>query len=408
MVMPEKKNQLGWVLITYGWAGLAVALMLLGRWTPDRLFADATTGEFFWLAKVALLLALALLVALPGRGANRDRRAPGLGIFVFLVAYLLASYLWNPSPILYADTKIADVSYNLALVLIVALGLCRATLRQAFWIMLVAALGVMALIGVATIPAAVASYDQGRLSVLGGGPNVFGRNMGVLMILCLYFGVNNARVRVVCAGLAGAAAIGLIASGSRGSLGATLVALAALFVLDPGCRRFALKRPLFMATFALMGVGVLALADLGAVAEIGSRRFFEQTLQGGYLSERDVLIIYSYHFWLEAPLFGNGLGSFSLVTPVNYPHNILMELLCETGLVGLVLFLLFAFFSLTSQYALGGRGRALLLPLIALVGISSLASGDFADSRFLFLFMLFPVGVLGSGLNWPSSQRLRR
>lgn len=394
MVMPEKKNQFGGVVITYGWAGLAVALMLLGRWTPDRLFADATMGDFFWLAKGALLLVLALLVALPSRGANRDRRVPGIGVFVFLAAYLLASYLWNPSPILYADTKLADLSYNIALVLVVALGLCRATLRQAFWITLVVALGVMALIGVVTIPTAVASYDQGRLSVLGGGPNVFGRNMGVLMIICVYFGVNNARVRVVCAGLAGAAAIGLIASGSRGSLGATLVALPALFALDPGCRRFVLKRPLLMGTFALMGGGVLALADLGAVAEIGSKRFLEQTLEGHYLSFRDVLIRYAYDFWLEAPLFGNGLGSFSLVTPLNYPHNIVMELLCETGVVGLLLFLIFAFFSLTSQYALGGRDRALILPLIALTGISSLASGDFVDFRFLFLFMLFPVGVL--------------
>ncbi len=49
-------------------------------------------------------------------------------------------------------------------------------------------------------------------------------------------------------------------------------------------------------------------------------------------------------YWLDAPLIGNGIGSFGALymkgieTEGAQPHNIVLELLCETGLLGLTLF----------------------------------------------------------------------
>jgi O-antigen ligase len=257
--------------------------------------------------------------------------------------------------------------------------------------MLVAALGVMALIGLITLPTAVASADQGRLSVLGGGPNIFGRNMAALAVACLYFGLNHARFRIICAGLAGAALIGLIGSGSRGGLAAFLAGSAALFLLDAACRRFVITRPLLVIGFLAVGGVALLVADVGIIAEIGTERIIEQTLEGGSLSFRDILFQWSWDFWLEAPIFGNGLGSFALVTDLEYPHNILMEFLCETGVVGLILFLMLLLGAGFRQFVGANPERGLILALIALFAVAAMASGDFVDSRFLFLFLLYPL-----------------
>jgi len=394
--MHESRSQSA-TAISLGWAALAVGLMLLGRWTPDRLFASGMS-EIFWSVKFAVLLALTVVVALPRFSGPADRRVPSLGVFLPLMAYVLASYFWNPVQNLYAGTKLADLSYNVALMVVVAMGLARPALRTAFWSMLVGVLGLMALIGVVTLPTAVTSSDDGRLSVLGGGPNIFGRNMAMLLVACLFFGFNKPKVRAICAGLAGAALIGLIASGSRGALVATLLGLLALFALDLASRRFMLTRPLLVGGFIAFGSIAALLADLGVVAEIGNQRILQQTLEGGYLSSRDVLFAWAYEHWQEAPIFGNGLGSFSLVTHLEYPHNIVMEFLSETGIVGLLLFLIFAASAAFKQARAGGRDRemALVLALVALLGSAALASGDLVDSRILFLFMLYPVSAQGA------------
>ena len=101
-------------------------------------------------------------------------------------------------------------------ILVVAAGLRHAALRDAFWPVLIAGLGVMALIGAISLPTAIASSADARLAVLGGGPNIFGRNMGLLIFACLFFGMNFPKMRMICAGLTGVAFIGVVASGSRG------------------------------------------------------------------------------------------------------------------------------------------------------------------------------------------------
>lgn len=389
--MREKSNPVG-AALSFGWSGLAVGLMLLGRWTPERLFTDAALSSVFWIVKIAALMALLLLVALP-KVMAADRRAPFIGLFTVLMGYVFASYFWNPSPLPYANLKLADLAYNFVLVSLLAAGLCRKPLRDAFWVMLVAALGVMALIGLITLPTAIASSEQGRLSVLGGGPNVFGRNMAVLALACLYFGLNHARFRIICAGLASAALICLIGSGSRGSLVALLAGTAVLFLLDPVCRRFVLSRPLVALAFLAGGGLVLLVSDVGIVAEIGQERIVAQALQGGSLSFRDILFRYAWDFWLQAPAFGNGLGSFVRlgILDIEYPHNILLEFLCETGVFGLILFLVFLVVSGTRHFVGANPERGLILALIAVFAVAAQASGDFVDARFLFLFLLYPL-----------------
>ena len=60
---------------------------------------------------------------------------------------------------------------------------------------------------------------------------------------------------------------------------------------------------------------------------------------------REYLMPKALQIWLEYPILGIGVGDFSIAAGLGdlseYPHNIFLEILSETGMVGLVLFVLF-------------------------------------------------------------------
>lgn len=107
-----------------------------------------------------------------------------------------------------------------------------------------------------------------------------------------------------------------------------------------------------------------------------------------------------------SPFIGNGLGSFPLYFNGNdiydYPHNIIIEIFAETGLLGLLAFTLFFLISLIRTISMKHSFNGFKPTLkIVIVGIflyyfsNSLTSGDINGNRFLFVFMsmmcMFPV-----------------
>lgn len=156
---------------------------------------------------------------------------------------------------------------------------------------------------------------------------------GALLALCTYF---------------------VLVSGSRGALlGLALGSL--ILLLGSGRlwkgRRFQVTTSQIIAFFALfLAVGYVAwmLAEGTTTQSIG--RFVKLLRQ----LEDDSVILRANRFeyyafaieaWLRAPIFGNGLGSFSILyrNMERYgaqPHNAFLEILAEYGLVGLALFLL--------------------------------------------------------------------
>lgn len=109
--------------------------------------------------------------------------------------------------------------------------------------------------------------------------------------------------------------------------------------------------------------------------------------------------------WMERPLFGNGVGSWPLIAlgldVRGYPHNIILEVLSELGLVGLILLLVLVGYGV-SAFRVRGRSQlspmALTLAMIFLnAALNAMVTGDIADNRFLFTALgLLPAGrVLG-------------
>jgi hypothetical protein len=213
-------------------AGAALALYLIsGSWSLARVAGVEPSP--IWEPRVWSVALLVLLAMLPSAGTSRTTRSAVLPELVWLGFSLLA-ILWAP------DLEVArSYAVDIVLLLAVAIALYRLSLGGHIEqladslraVMLVLLLGLM-------LVAVAGGFNGGRLAVLGGGPNVFGRNMGFLCVIVLeraLFGHREQAGRpgwsLVFVGIACLAAGLATLTGSRGAMISTFVAMSVLFVL---------------------------------------------------------------------------------------------------------------------------------------------------------------------------------
>ena len=96
-------------------------------------------------------------------------------------------------------------------------------------------------------------------------------------------------------------------------------------------------------------------------------------------------IVVAWDMFTEAPLIGYGFGSFGIyysgLDGNIYPHNLVLEILSELGLIGLFIFLLFCVFLLKSS-TLALRSLFYLVCLYAFLNV--LKSNNFSELRLYF------------------------
>lgn len=119
--------------------------------------------------------------------------------------------------------------------------------------------------------------------------------------------------------------------------------------------------------------------------------------------------------WTERPLLGHGIGGFSVVWNNSdvrlFPHNLILELLCELGVVGLALFALIAIAGVHSNrvgWSQTPAGlKAMVLALAGSAFLNTMTSGDLPDNR-LLLFMLGLLAFRAPAVQaYPATQRPR-
>ena len=228
----------------------------------------------------------------------------------------------------------------------------------------------------------------------------FGRSVGVGAVVALGAALTGRlrpgwRLLSIAVGVA--LSIVTVASGSRGafiSLGAAGVAMLFLPVAGRGIRSR------LVALVLLMGVAVVAL--LAASGSVGFERLLSLGSPGDDVPAllRAQAIQISFDQWLSSPLFGIGLRDLQVPVSVGtfadvltYPHNIIMETLSQTGLVGLILLLagIAVPLGVVATYT-----RLRTDPVVAvLVGafifyfVSAQFSGDLQINRYVWTFAFF-------------------
>jgi O-antigen ligase len=375
------------------WIGCLVAVFLLvGRWTPDRLAGGSGEALFCWEPRFWLVLVIAfgtlVVASQESRSHTSVRTFVPLAMLVFL-AYTVTTICWT------IDVDLAlDKCYEAVLlfVLVGCLSVCCRfcgfdQLRFGFWLTFVALATLMAL-------SATLSFGSDRLAVFGGGPIVFGRNMGLMLLGLLYLRSRLPRLgTAVWVPIAALASLLIAMSGSRGALLAAVVGGLTYVLID----RLTWSRKLVLVGVA--GGLVLLMLDqttLGRRAQETFRyRVMKLTVEDQYTSGRDDLYHGALELAQENPILGCGLAGFRAVWGT-YPHNIFLEVFAESGVVGgalLLGLLVTAAFSLKRNWRCVDRAT---LAAFCHIFVAAQFSGDLFDSRGVFVLLILAAVPLES------------
>lgn len=380
---------------------IAALYVLAGRWGFYRLSSTAVDTDLFlelrlWIVMGGVVLASVGLLhhahraARPGETRLDTRLSAALLMFF---GYLCTSAFWAP------DAGFAlQKLYDLVLIGLMTVGFGLAALRQpaarvldAFWTVVVSVTALMALVGMRQL---VGGGGGERLAVLGGGPNIFARLMGLLALGALYFWYRGGRTWFWIP-LSAAGVMLVVLTGSRGGTASLLAGLLTCLVVA----RVPLRRLALLSLLATAAVAAtLTLTPLGKALEHSmEERFLRLTLnyQGGgdseskvYLAGRESYYAAAYRLGLDHPVAGAGLAAFPALGLGVYPHNLFLDVFCEGGTLGLGLlgWALLTFIRSVFRAGRGVDGASVGGAVLVLIGSQS--SGDLYDSRALYLLMV--------------------
>jgi O-antigen ligase len=373
-----------------GWAALLPVLVVLlvvlaGRYSLDRAGIGGITLPDLRIAGLLAAIALAVLAARRRAAAGQRQREGWLIAAGLFFGYQIASGLWAPS-----GARVSETTVDVALlgVLTVTYYLCARAdparvARWTFGFFLAAALllaaGALAVSG----PGA-----QGRYAAFGGGPNIFVRVelLGVIAAIALYRFTGRLAILLAVPPLTGMAVL----SGSRGGL---LAGLAVGVIALVGTR---VRLPARPSAVVLGGSAALVAAAAAfapaRITEAVRVRLVEQTFEQGYASGRTQIWGAAGDLAGTHPLFGAGLdGFYGLIGRrygIQYPHNYLIAVAAEGGLIGLALLVT----AVGLWIGTVRRSRALrtetLLAVTAagFVALDAMFSGDNYDARVAWIF----------------------
>jgi O-antigen ligase len=251
----------------------------------------------------------------------------------------------------------------------------------------------------------------GRQSLSAGfNPILLARSLSEGALLSVYFLADryaSLALRVVAVALLPVFAVTIIATGSRGPLLALIAGLVVLFVLV--LRQGRGLRPIALFLCGLVASVVVVPRVLSTPGAI-DRALSIFTDKGTGLSSngRDALWSQATGLIEAHPLLGIGTGGFAQLEPIEkYPHNIVLEVGAELGMVGLVLLvaiIVSALVYLARAWSLGEEQErthvALASALLAMAVVDANFSGDITSNSRIWFF-----AGLATGIAWRATAR---
>jgi O-antigen ligase len=371
-------------------AGALFALLYLsGRFSLADSDAEATLVTLLYQVRfwtLLILAAIAITYCPPRRrlllGSSLITSPLTISLAVLLPLYVASSILWSLNVVLSHEKAVEAGLLALACLCFVPFlreGRIPAV-RNWFWIALVVTTGLMCLM-------AIFAVNSTRMSVLGGGPNTFGRNMGLLFLGSLYLQRRSSASNAWCwYPMLAASFLMVVLSGSRGALLATTVGSFIYLIIDS---RYRTRNLIAVGCLLIMTQFLVFSTEMGdRVLEMFRTRILDLTFERQYMSGREDLYAAAFELGLEHPWFGHGLSGFTILLGYNYPHNIALELFSETGLVGVALLLCLLFALLRFVVRHRHHCDPAIWGAFGLTLSSAMFSGDFYDSRGVLLMAM--------------------
>lgn len=166
-----------------------------------------------------------------------------------------------------------------------------------------------------------------------------------------------------------------------------LLAMCTLICLYSGARQFIVIAILFLALWSYLNLFkggfsmrlvivsfIVVVISIGYTFIFGDDGLLTSTINEGYMegSGRGPWIIQGINYFLSSPINGIGYGRYSFMGDYGqYPHNMIVELLCETGIIGLLFFFALLIYHIKKSWHFSEYYVFLLLVFF----IRSMASG---------------------------------
>lgn len=234
---------------------------------------------------------------------------------------------------------------------------------------------------------------SGRLSATFSHPNAAGAFLAVATFLALALWLED-RSRVVM--LVGLTALGgLLATQSLGAVLGCGMGVAVLWIMRQDLTR-STRLLLLALSCAVALAGLTQTSVFSRISEFQNISIDESLATGtssDSLSWRILNWSELMEYWQQSPLWGNGLGTTSIIQPLGtLPHSLPVEVLVETGALGLAGLTVFIIFwaRLGAKAAKAGSPQApLLLGLIAFVVVNGSESNLIRYTAAEFLIVSF-------------------
>jgi len=242
----------------------------------------------------------------------------------------------------------------------------------------------------------VLEEEYTRLSTYGANPIAFSIGIGIALILILssFSYLKNNIIKTILLLSSPALLISMILSNSRGPLSAFIIASLIYFLI---ISKSSMIRKLLIIIFLVVLIGSFFVI----LPEQSTYRYMsiveENPKNIVSFASRIELLQTAFKTFTLHPIIGVGTGGFAGVVglPKQYPHNIVLEILSENGIIGLLFFL--GFFILSILYAIKilkhnkiELGGELMIPVFLvsiMLIIEAQFSGDLNDNRILFFFL---------------------
>lgn len=239
-------------------------------------------------------------------------------------------------------------------------------------------------------------------SIFGITPIAWGRKAGISALIIVYFFLFQYKSNVkkfLWFGILLINLIGLWWTGARGPVATLFLSVIIVTSLSIGFKIKKVNLKIALAALLLTLICAVLIFSYSDYFSTTLSRFtrFQEGMEAA--SPNRLTFIKNGILAIESnPLFGLGVGGFKSYISADsiraYPHNIILELGSELGIIGIVLFISLIGFCLEYQLKIKASSKGTLYSLtLTMIGLTTytffnaLLSGDINDNRLLFTFM---------------------
>lgn len=242
----------------------------------------------------------------------------------------------------------------------------------------------------------VKEISDGRFSTFGLNSNLYGLQLCISLVILFSIifenGLKIGKYRYLLIFSLPILFIVLIQTGSRVSL---LSVIIGFFIFSFSNKSIKFSKKIFLLLGSILACFILYQVYLKDSYVL--ERLFD-VVNNADLAHRDEIWILLLDIFSDKLVFGVGKTGYTLLAGEISPHNVFIEVLLYTGIVGLIVFLIF-FIRIVINAFRRRKQTGELLPLALIIPISGIMlSGQMFDKKFIWMVFAYLVGTSTSTL----------